>query len=279
MSRRSLSFRLLVLLLASAVAVSACSSDDEDASAPTAGDGTSSTAPVDTTTTTTETTTTVAPIDDADMIGEVGTSPPYEPEVLAAGWYSHELFDSFGFEVTEPVQAAFADSRSVLLRDPSWPGQQRTADVAFLELEGLVPPELVADESVRNVTGPAHPEEVLPVPVDPVAWADAISNVSITDEGTIDAPGTTVRWWDISVDAVGPTFRCAADTADCIGAVVTPLDSGVGVRPLDAQNLERMYLIDELPDVVGFVSARQGEFFDRGTAIMDMVVGSFRPTA
>jgi hypothetical protein len=277
MSRRSTSPRLLGLLLVGTAAVSACSSDDDGASASTAGSTPSTTQAESPTTTTT--TTTMPPVDDATIIGEVGTSPPFEPEVLDAGWYGHELFASFGFELAEPVQVTLATPRNVMLGDPSWPLGPRTADVVFLEFEGLVPPELVADESARNIDGPTYLEAVVPIPVDVQAWADAIPNVSITDEGTIDAPGATVRWWDISVDADGPTFRCAADTADCIGAVVTPPDSGVGVRPLDAENLERIYLIDELPNVIGYVSARELEFFDRGTAIMAMITGSLRPLA
>jgi hypothetical protein len=276
MSRRFISLPVLVLLLVGTVAASACSSDDDDATASNAG-STPSTTQADRPTRTP--TTGMGPVDSAATIGDVGTTPPFEPEVLDAGWYGHELFDSLRFEVTEPVQLTLATPHIVRLGDPSWPREQRTADITFLEFEGLVPPELVADETVRNIDGPAYPDEVLPIPVDVPAWVDAISNVSITDEGIIEIPGATVRWWDISVDADGPTFRCAADTADCIGAVVTAPDSGSGVRPFDAQNLERIYLIDELPNVVGFVSAREVEFFRGGTALMDRIVRSLRQTS
>ncbi len=145
-----------------------------------------------------------------------------------------------------------------------------------------MPPELAADDSVRNWIGNERvppPDRVLPTPVDFPAWIEAVPNVSVSDEGVIEAPGTTVWWWDVVLDAeAGPTFRCAADNSDCVGSFVGSPES-TGVRPLQAQNLQRIYLFDALPGVFGLVDARESEFFERGVEIMEMIVGGLAPSA
>lgn len=167
----------------------------------------------------------------------------------------------------------------LVFRDPAWPVDERAGSILFVTLDGLVLPELAADESVRNVTGPAQPEDFLPIPIDFPAWVDAVENVSVVDEGVIEAPGSTVRWWDVVVDPeAGPTFRCGADTADCVGSFVTPPEA-VAVAVLQVQDLQRIYLVDEMPDVVGFAKARESGYFDRSVEIAEMLLADLRAGA
>jgi hypothetical protein len=222
----------------------------------------------------------VAPLTGAVDVGEIGTSPDNDvPAVLVPGLYTLEILQPYAFEIGDEVQVAIAAPAFVLVRDPAWPLDERAGAVEFRTLEGLVPPELAADESVRNVNGPARPDQMVAIPVDFPAWIEAIPNVSIADSGVIESPATTVRWWNVVLDAdAGPTFRCAADTADCVGSFVSSQE-WTGVYPLQAQNLQRIYLFDDLPGVFGTVEAREPEFFDRSVELMEMIVGSLAPTA
>ena len=236
------------------------------------------TVPPTTTPPTTAPPTTIAALTDVVDLAQFDPGPEDDIPVLGPGAYTIASVDPLAFELTEEIQMLIGTPESVALRDPVWPLDQRAASILLLELNGLVLPEQAADDAVRNLTGPAAPEQTLPTPVDFPAWVDAVDNVSISDSGVIQAPATDVSWFDVLVDpAAGPTFRCAADTADCVGALVTSPDA-TGVVPLQAQNLQRVYLFDALPDVVGLVDARDAEFFARGVEIMDMIAGSLAPT-
>lgn len=299
---------LVAPTVAVAILLAACSSGDDDAAAssPTDAPAAASTAAPATTpapaataapTTTESPTTTAAPttaasttavptttaalVTDAVDIGDVGTSPEDGPVVLSPGPYTLGILEPYAFEIDEEIQIPVAFAHFVLVRDPAWLPSDRAASIMLLELNGLVPPDLAADESVRNLNGPAQPEPVLPTPVDLPAWIEDVPSVSISGEGVIEAPGTIVRWWDLVLDAeAGPTFRCGADTADCVGSFVSsPEAAGAGVLPLQAQNLQRVYLFDALPGVFGLVDSRDPVFFERGVEIMEMIVGSLAPTA
>ena len=236
------------------------------------------TVPPTTTAPTTTPPTTIAALTDVVDLAQFDPGPEDDIPVLGPGAYTIASVDPLAFEFTEEIQMLIGTPESVVLRDPVWPLDQRAASILLLELNGLVLPEQAADDAVRNLTGPAAPEQTLPTPVDFPAWVDAVDNVSISDSGVIQAPATDVSWFDVLVDpAAGPTFRCAADTADCVGALVTSPDA-TGVVPLQAQNLQRVYLFDALPGVVGLVDAREAEFFARGVEIMDMIAGSLAPT-
>ena len=253
----------------------------ETAAAPESTDAPSTTATPTavpaTTASTTPPPTTVAPLMGVVDLAQFDPGPEDDLPVLGPGAYSIASFDPLAFEFTEEIQMLIGVPEVVQLRDPAWSPEERAASILLLELNGLVLPEQAADEAVRNTTGPAAPTETLPTPVDFAAWVDAISNVSIADSGVIEAPASTVSWYDVLVDpAAGPTFRCAAETADCIGAFVASPDFN-GVVPLQAQNLQRVYLFDALPGVVGLVDARETEFFERGIEIMEMIAGSLAP--
>ena len=236
------------------------------------------TVPPTTTPPTTAPPTTIAALTDVVDLAQFDPGPEDDIPVLGPGAYTIASVDPLAFEFTEEIQMLIGTPESVALRDPVWPLDQRAASILLLELNGLVLPEQAADDAVRNLTGPAAPEQTLPTPVDFPAWVDAVDNVSISDSGVIQAPATDVSWFDVLVDpAAGPTFRCAADTTDCVGALVTSPDA-TGVVPLQAQNLQRVYLFDALPGVVGLVDAREAEFFARGVEIMDMIAGSLAPT-
>lgn len=219
------------------------------------------------------------PITDAVAIGEIGTTEENDvPVVLEPGAYTLDILQPYAFRTDEQIQVRTATPQFAAVRDPQWSLEERAASVLVLQLDGLVPPALAADESVRNVTGPARPDQFLAAPVDFPAWVDAVPNVSIADSGVIESPATTVRWWDVAVDAdAGPTFRCAADTSDCVGSFVSSPDE-TGVMPLQAQNLQRVYLFDEVSDVFGLVDAREQAFFDRGVELMEMIAATLTAT-
>ena len=222
----------------------------------------------------------MAPIEEAVDIGVVGASEDDPPVVLGPGRYTAELLESLAFAVEEDVQVLFADPGGVYLSDPEWPRGERNATVVLWPTRGIVLPELAGDIAVRNITGPADPsvDQYLSTPIDFPTWVDAVDTVTIADEGVIEAPATTVRWWDVVVDPeAGPTQRCGADTTDCVSAFVTPPAAGVGVVPLQSPNLLRIYLFDDLPGVFGLVDAQDVEFFDQGNEIMEMIVSDLSP--
>lgn len=278
-----------------------CASDDDDAglvttadsdiAAPTTAAATTTEPPVTTDapatteapTTTAAPTTTIQVVTDAVALDGIGEEPPYEPEVVGPGTYSVELLAGLAFTTTERIQVSLVASDLAIFRDPDWPIEERAGSVVMRPIRGIVDPALVSDESMQNFAGsnpdsPANPsaDQFMATPVDLPAWVAAVANVDIVDEGVIEAPGTTVRWWDLRLDAeAGPTYSCAAGTADCVAAFV--LDPQ-GTEPLQAQNLQRVYLFDSNPGVIGIASAREQIFFDRSVELMEMIVTDLRPT-
>ncbi len=183
---------LIALTAAAVVMVAACSSGGDDAAtSPPSAEAPSSTnsvaiaatEPTQTTAppTTAPPTTTAAPTTTVEAvdIGEVGGFEGAEPVVLPPGRYTVGILEPYVFDIDEELQIHAALADYVLVRDPTWSPEERAASVLFLELNGLVPPELAADESVRNVIGPAQPDQVLPLPVDFPAWIEAVPNVSV----------------------------------------------------------------------------------------------------
>ena len=299
-SARSIRPRAAASVLAVLILVSCASDDDagleateglEDAASTTAAPATTSAPPATTDApeataapvTSAAPATTVEPVVDALALDGIGEAPPHEPEVVEPGAYSMELLAGLAFTTTEPIQVGFVGIDDATFRDPTWPIEERAGTVRFRAIRGVVDPALVSDESMQNFAGsnpdsPANPssDQFTATPIDLPAWVAAVPQVDIVDEGVIESPTTTIRWWDLRLDSeAAETYSCAAGTADCVAAFA--LDP-IGTEPLQVQNLQRVYLIDSHPGVVGLASAREQSYFDRSVEMMEMIVTDLRPT-
>ena len=179
------------------------------------------------------------------------------PTILEPGSYR---FDALGrdveLELTSDWRLDVETPGTFVLTRPNAELQALLPVVGFHRPIGMAQPARVGTDSISP--GSSGWEDFDRWDID--SWIDAVSQLVVLDEGTLDVDGQSVRWWDLDVDpTLGPTFSgCQPGT--CIAAFWTGSETYTVAR--DLERIRWYEIGDPHGPIVVFVAAREPEFED-----------------